>query len=257
MSASLPTADRSHEWKETDPFCFPLLSSAPLPLLSSCSRSVFFVLDTNSWLCCSTLRRDRLSAGIIVAGWDEDNGGTVYNIPLGGGTFKAPWAIAGSGSTYVYGYCDATYREDFSKEETVDFVRDSKSTFRSPPPSPLYKSDISACSSRFGHVARRIFRWYNQNGHHHKGGRRARICPGRSTPPLLGEGVARACAQTLHHLCTRVASASRASEQSRRTRAKSIFRQRHLHFSLPRRETVSALRWQSATFALLETCSVV
>ncbi|POY70769.1 putative Proteasome endopeptidase complex [Rhodotorula taiwanensis] len=69
--------------------------------------------------------KDRLSAGIIVAGWDEDNGGTVYNIPLGGGTFKAPWAIAGSGSTYVYGYCDATYREDSTKEETVDFVRDT------------------------------------------------------------------------------------------------------------------------------------
>lgn len=39
--------------------------------------------------------RDQLSAGIIVAGWDKDNGGTVYNIPLGGGLFKGPWAIGG------------------------------------------------------------------------------------------------------------------------------------------------------------------
>lgn len=40
--------------------------------------------------------RDRLSAGIIVAGWDKENGGTVYNIPLGGGMFKGPWAIGGA-----------------------------------------------------------------------------------------------------------------------------------------------------------------
>jgi len=69
--------------------------------------------------------KDRLSAGLIVAGWDAENGGTVYNIPLGGGLFKGPWAIGGSGSTYIYGYCDSTFREDFTKEETVDFVRNA------------------------------------------------------------------------------------------------------------------------------------
>ena len=39
--------------------------------------------------------RDALSAGIIVAGWDKENGGTVYNTPLGGGLFQGPWAIGG------------------------------------------------------------------------------------------------------------------------------------------------------------------
>jgi 20S proteasome subunit beta 1 len=38
--------------------------------------------------------KDNLSAGIIVAGWDKD-GPSVYNIPLGGGLFKQPWAIGG------------------------------------------------------------------------------------------------------------------------------------------------------------------
>ncbi|ORY55006.1 nucleophile aminohydrolase [Leucosporidium creatinivorum] len=88
--------------------------------------------------------KDRLSAGIIVAGWDKENGGTVYNIPLGGGMFKGPWAIGsphftsptgsvrfasrtpGSGSTYIYGYCDATYREDWGRDETVEFVRNGE-----------------------------------------------------------------------------------------------------------------------------------
>ncbi|KAJ9113992.1 hypothetical protein QFC22_005810 [Naganishia vaughanmartiniae] len=69
--------------------------------------------------------KDRLSAGIIVAGWDEEQGGQVYNIPLGGGIFRQPWSIGGSGSTYVYGYCDATYKEGMSEDETVNFVRNT------------------------------------------------------------------------------------------------------------------------------------
>jgi hypothetical protein len=37
----------------------------------------------------------------------------------------------GSGSTYVYGYCDATYKEGMSEDETVNFVRNSESTYPS------------------------------------------------------------------------------------------------------------------------------
>jgi 20S proteasome subunit beta 1 len=39
--------------------------------------------------------KDQLSAGIIVAGWDKENGGGVFNVPLGGGIFQQPWAIGG------------------------------------------------------------------------------------------------------------------------------------------------------------------
>jgi 20S proteasome subunit beta 1 len=87
--------------------------------------------------------KDALSAGIIVAGWDKEAGPSVYNIPLGGGLFRQPWAIggvlcvcfilhrvtfvvfAGSGSTYVYGYCDATYQDGWGQDETVNFVKNS------------------------------------------------------------------------------------------------------------------------------------
>lgn len=69
--------------------------------------------------------KDALSAGIIVAGYDEENGASVYNIPLGGGLFKAPWAIGGSGSTYVYGYCDANWKPDMTKEEAIEFLRNA------------------------------------------------------------------------------------------------------------------------------------
>ena len=71
--------------------------------------------------------KDRLSAGIIVAGWDKQNGGRVFNVPLGGGLFEQPWAIGGSGSSYIYGYCDSTWREGMSKEETIEFVRNALS----------------------------------------------------------------------------------------------------------------------------------
>ncbi|KII94671.1 hypothetical protein PLICRDRAFT_96776 [Plicaturopsis crispa FD-325 SS-3] len=71
--------------------------------------------------------KDALSAGIIVAGWDKEVGPSVYNIPLGGGIFRQPWAIGGSGSTYVYGYCDATYQEGWGKDETVNFVKNTLS----------------------------------------------------------------------------------------------------------------------------------
>jgi len=69
--------------------------------------------------------KDALSAGIIVAGWDKEAGPSVYNVPLGGGMFKQPWAIGGSGSTYVWGYCDATYREGWGRDETVEFVKNT------------------------------------------------------------------------------------------------------------------------------------
>ncbi|KZP24684.1 20S proteasome subunit [Athelia psychrophila] len=71
--------------------------------------------------------KDGLSAGIIVAGWDKEVGPSVYNIPLGGGLFRQPWSIGGSGSTYVYGYCDATYKEGWNEAQTVEFVQNTLS----------------------------------------------------------------------------------------------------------------------------------
>ncbi|XP_045104244.1 proteasome subunit beta type-6-like [Portunus trituberculatus] len=69
--------------------------------------------------------RDQLMAGIIVAGWDKAKGGQVYTIPLGGMIVRQPVAIGGSGSTYVWGHIDAAYRPNMTKEETVDFVKNT------------------------------------------------------------------------------------------------------------------------------------
>jgi len=67
--------------------------------------------------------KDRLMAGIICAGWDRVGKGSVYSIPLGGALVRQKWAIGGSGSTYIYGYCDSNYRENMSKEECQEFVK--------------------------------------------------------------------------------------------------------------------------------------
>ncbi|KAJ5951984.1 Proteasome subunit beta type [Penicillium vulpinum] len=67
--------------------------------------------------------KDALSAGIILAGWDARHGGQVFSIPLGGSLHKQSFAIGGSGSTYIYGYTDAHWREQMTEEEGIDFVR--------------------------------------------------------------------------------------------------------------------------------------
>jgi len=67
--------------------------------------------------------KDNISAGLIIAGYDHRAGGEIYTIPLGGSLHKQPYAIGGSGSTYIYGYCDSNWREGFTEEEAIGFVK--------------------------------------------------------------------------------------------------------------------------------------
>lgn len=67
--------------------------------------------------------KDNLSAGLIVAGYDERSKGEVYSIPLGGSVHRQDIAVGGSGSTYIYGFCDTNYKEDMSEAEAIDFLK--------------------------------------------------------------------------------------------------------------------------------------
>lgn len=67
--------------------------------------------------------KDRLLAGIIVAGWDPYEGGQVFEIPLGGSCVRQRFAIGGSGSSYIYGLVDATYKPGMTRDECLTFVR--------------------------------------------------------------------------------------------------------------------------------------
>ncbi|KAG5204077.1 proteasome subunit beta type-6-like [Ovis aries] len=71
-------------------------------------------------MCCRY--REDLMAGIIIAGWDPQEGGQVYSVPMEGMMVRQPFAIRGSGSSYIYGYVDATYREGMTKEECLQFT---------------------------------------------------------------------------------------------------------------------------------------
>uniref|UniRef100_A0A1B6EJL9 Proteasome subunit beta n=2 Tax=Proconiini TaxID=565685 RepID=A0A1B6EJL9_9HEMI len=66
--------------------------------------------------------RDQLTAGILVAGWDKRKGGQVYVVPIGGMCVRQKCSIGGSGSTYIYGYVDANYREGMNVDEVKQFV---------------------------------------------------------------------------------------------------------------------------------------
>ena len=64
-------------------------------------------------------------AGVIVGGWDPVEKGSVYNIPLGGTCIKMPFAIGGSGSTYIYGLVDSEFRPNLTKDEALVLVKKS------------------------------------------------------------------------------------------------------------------------------------
>merc|ERR1711907_329462 len=69
--------------------------------------------------------KNALSAGLIVAGWDKYSKGSVWTIPLGGGLVEQPFSLGGSGSGYIYGYCDANYRPDMTRAECEEFVKNA------------------------------------------------------------------------------------------------------------------------------------
>ncbi|XP_030623228.1 proteasome subunit beta type-9 [Chanos chanos] len=65
--------------------------------------------------------KEELSAHLIVGGWDRRGGGQVY-VTLNGLLSKQPFAIGGSGSSYIYGFVDAEYRKGMSRRECQEFV---------------------------------------------------------------------------------------------------------------------------------------
>ena len=67
--------------------------------------------------------KNALTAGIIVAGWDAVKGGQVYSVPIGGALLERPFAIGGSGSTYIYGFCDAYYKPGMTRSQCEQFVQ--------------------------------------------------------------------------------------------------------------------------------------
>ena len=92
-----------------------LIDSGRLPLVSTAAHLMRKICYEN---------KSHLSAGVIVAGWDPVNGGSVFNIPMGGTCLKMEeFAIGGSGSTYIYGLCDNVFRKGMTHDESLQFVQ--------------------------------------------------------------------------------------------------------------------------------------
>ena len=100
-------------------------------------------------------------AGIIIGGWDRQCGGSVYSITLGGSMVKQDFAIGGSGSTYVYGYCDANFKTGMSRSECQEFVRNGTCQ-------PLLSIPISLMYAMNSYLprdgSRWLFRWCRSTG---------------------------------------------------------------------------------------------
>lgn len=65
--------------------------------------------------------KDNLSAAMIIGGVDK-KGAHLYSIPLGGTLYEVKVYASGSGSTYIQGLIDATFREGMTRSETEAFV---------------------------------------------------------------------------------------------------------------------------------------
>mmetsp|Transcript_5713 Transcript_5713/g.8669 ORF Transcript_5713/g.8669 Transcript_5713/m.8669 type:complete len:216 (+) Transcript_5713:79-726(+) len=85
-----------------------------LPKVQTCANIMRLICYNN---------KDAMMAGLICGGWDPYEGGQVYEIPLGGTLIRQKFAIGGSGSSYIYGLVDSTYREGMTKEECKEFVK--------------------------------------------------------------------------------------------------------------------------------------
>ena len=68
--------------------------------------------------------KNRLSAGIICAGVDA-SGSHIFSIPLGGSKIEQEFSIGGSGSAFIYGYCDKHFKSGMSMEECANFVQEA------------------------------------------------------------------------------------------------------------------------------------
>eukprot|EP01063_Lacrimia_lanifica_P017585 TRINITY_DN24634_c0_g1_i1.p2 TRINITY_DN24634_c0_g1~~TRINITY_DN24634_c0_g1_i1.p2 ORF type:complete len:277 (+),score=109.98 TRINITY_DN24634_c0_g1_i1:52-882(+) len=67
--------------------------------------------------------RGGLSAGLIIAGWDPIRGGQVYALPSGGSKSRLPYTMGGSGSIFIYGWADATWKEGMAEDECKQWLK--------------------------------------------------------------------------------------------------------------------------------------
>lgn len=66
--------------------------------------------------------RDNISGSFIMAGVDKLKGAQIYRV-AGGAVFEDVAVAAGSGSTYILGLIDSTYKKDMSRAECLELAQ--------------------------------------------------------------------------------------------------------------------------------------
>lgn len=88
--------------------------------------------------------------------------------------------FAGSGSTYIYGFCDEMYKDGMTKQECVDFVRKCKDPEMEMAlvdwDFSFYFSGRNNHSDHARHVEGRVLGRLHPHGHYTEGGHRADLC---------------------------------------------------------------------------------
>ena len=67
--------------------------------------------------------KDNLSAALIVCGYDNIDGPQIFSVGMGGTTMRLPFTMSGSGSAFIYGWCDTNFKENMTKQEAVEFAK--------------------------------------------------------------------------------------------------------------------------------------
>ncbi|KAK1443704.1 glutamine phosphoribosylpyrophosphate [Babesia gibsoni] len=70
--------------------------------------------------------RDRLSCGVILAGYDLESGPEIYDIPLGGTLIKIKdFAASGSGSGFICAYLRNNYEPNMTREKCLNLLKNA------------------------------------------------------------------------------------------------------------------------------------
>jgi len=69
--------------------------------------------------------KDYLSCAVIVCGYDNLEGPCIYDVGMGGTVTKRVFAMNGSGSSYINGYVDKHFKENMTKEEAKEFLKNA------------------------------------------------------------------------------------------------------------------------------------
>jgi 20S proteasome subunit beta 1 len=67
--------------------------------------------------------KNHLSASMICSGWDPYKGFQIYTVNSSGYFEEGDWAMSGSGSTFVWGFVDANYKPNMTKNDCKEFIK--------------------------------------------------------------------------------------------------------------------------------------